>query len=369
MSERTDVFVIGGGPAGLGAAIAARQLGLSVIVADGSEPPIDKPCGEGLLPETQEALAELNVEIPSGMGFRLRGIRFVDEARQACAEFPRGKAIGIRRTELHELLIERARESGVKLLWKAPVMGIGRGGVRVGERTVAARWIVGADGRGSRVRRWSGLGGRMKGRTRFASRRHYRVKPWSEYTEIYWGRNAQAYVTPISAEEICVVLLAAQPNEAKFEESWAQWPVLERRLGKAEVASRERGAATSTHSLSKVFCRNVALVGDASGSVDAITGEGLRLAFRQGLALAVAMKCGDLAQYQREHRSLMRRPRWMGKALLLMGQNATVQRRAIRALATKPELFEQLLAIHVGEHTTAKMLGTGARLGWGLLAT
>jgi menaquinone-9 beta-reductase len=46
MGFATDVFVIGGGPAGLAAAIAARAKGLRVTVADGGVPPIDKPCGE-----------------------------------------------------------------------------------------------------------------------------------------------------------------------------------------------------------------------------------------------------------------------------------------------------------------------------------
>ncbi len=44
-----DVLVIGGGPVGLAAAIAARRKGFHVILADGCEPPIDKACGEGVL--------------------------------------------------------------------------------------------------------------------------------------------------------------------------------------------------------------------------------------------------------------------------------------------------------------------------------
>ena len=54
----TDVFVVGGGPAGLGCAIAARQHGLRVIVADSAQPPIDKACGEGLMPDSLEVLAQ-----------------------------------------------------------------------------------------------------------------------------------------------------------------------------------------------------------------------------------------------------------------------------------------------------------------------
>ena len=51
MVKSTDIFVIGGGPAGLATAIAARQRGFDVVVADGAQPPIDKPCGEGLMPD------------------------------------------------------------------------------------------------------------------------------------------------------------------------------------------------------------------------------------------------------------------------------------------------------------------------------
>ena len=59
LPNSTDVFVIGGGPAGLAAAIAARQRGFDVLVADGAEPPIDKACGEGLLPDGLAALERL----------------------------------------------------------------------------------------------------------------------------------------------------------------------------------------------------------------------------------------------------------------------------------------------------------------------
>ncbi|HEX4537070.1 MAG TPA: FAD-binding protein, partial [Candidatus Acidoferrum sp.] len=63
MIENTDVFVIGGGPAGLAAAIAARERGFDVTVADGVEPPIDKACGEGLLPNAVEIVERLGVRI------------------------------------------------------------------------------------------------------------------------------------------------------------------------------------------------------------------------------------------------------------------------------------------------------------------
>ena len=75
----TDVLVVGGGPAGLSAAIAARRKGFSVAVVDSAVPPIDKACGEGLMPDALRALAELGVEIPAGVGAAFRGIRFVGD--------------------------------------------------------------------------------------------------------------------------------------------------------------------------------------------------------------------------------------------------------------------------------------------------
>ena len=77
MSNQVDVLVIGGGPAGLAAAIAARQKGFRVTVADGAAPPIDKACGEGMMPESLAALKTLGVSIAPHEGFRFRGIRFI----------------------------------------------------------------------------------------------------------------------------------------------------------------------------------------------------------------------------------------------------------------------------------------------------
>ena len=367
--EKADVFVIGGGPAGLAAAIAARNRGFSVTVADGSEPPIDKACGEGLMPQTQAALRQLGIALPAGAGYRFRGIQFVQGNIQVAAGFPEGRGIGVRRTLLHELLIREAEKHGVRLLWKTPVAGITPDEVELRDRAVAARWIIGADGGSSRVRRWSNLNASVMNSQRIANRRHYRVRPWTEYMEIYWAPHAQAYVTPISSEEVCIVVMGESAENTNFERARAALPELRERLTGAQLCSRERGAITVMHSLARVCRGNVALVGDASGGVDAITGEGLRLAFRQASALAEAMENGDLRKYERAHRQLARRPIWMGKLMLHLGRNAGIRGRTLRMLSRNPRLFERLLAIHVGHATPGALVATGARLGWQILAS
>jgi flavin-dependent dehydrogenase len=342
---------------------------MSVAVADGTEPPIDKACGEGLMPETIAALGELGVEIQPDAGYRFRGIRFLDQKAQVGAEFPLALGVGIRRTILHEWLIARAEECGVRMLWRTPVTAITRDGVQLLGEFVASRWIVGADGSGSRVRRWSGLDSAARQTQRYATRRHYRVRTWTDHVEIFWGHRAQAYVTPIGRDEVCIVVMAARAQDANFDSMLRDWPQLKQRLSGAELASRERGAITQMHSLRAVHSGNVALVGDASGGVDAITGEGLRLAFRQAIALADAMERNDLPSYARAHQALARMPTLMGDLLLALARNDRLRTRSIRMLAKRPQLFARLLAVHAGRAALGDLLSAGAHLGWQFLTT
>ncbi|MGC2705992.1 MAG: FAD-dependent monooxygenase, partial [Candidatus Acidiferrales bacterium] len=102
LASTTDVFVIGGGPSGLAAAIAARQKGFNVILADGAAPPIEKPCGEGMMPETITALRDLGVTIGPSDGVNFRGICFAQWDARVTGNFPSGLGVGMRRTALHE---------------------------------------------------------------------------------------------------------------------------------------------------------------------------------------------------------------------------------------------------------------------------
>ena len=363
----TDVFVIGGGPAGLAAAIAARQRGFEVLVADGGQPPIDKACGEGLLPDGLAALERLGIHVPVAASHPFRGIRFLSTALSADASFPEGgSGVSVRRTTLHRLMIERAEQLGTGLMWRTAVTGISADGVHLGDCLVRARWIVGADGSNSRVRRWAGLDRGPRPRLRYAFRRHFSVAPWSDHMEVYWGDRCQGYATAVSREQVCVAVASHDPN-LRLEEGLEALPELRARLKGAEAVSTERGALTGNREFRRVSRGNVALIGDTSGTVDAITGEGLGLAFSQAVALAESLETADLTSYEREHRRLALRPLWMARLMLTLDGRPWLQHRTLQVFRRNPEIFRRLLALHVGAMPPLQLVRDGPSLGWGLL--
>ncbi len=359
----TDVFIIGGGPAGLAAAMAVRRKGLTVTVADAGRPPIDKPCGEGLMPDSLAAAARLGIVIPPDAGRAFRGIRFLGADGSVAGAFPEGEGLGVRRTTLHPILVAEAERAGVQLMWATPVTGLRDGAVQLGRHAMGARWVVGADGGQSLVRQWAGLDGVRRASRRFGFRRHYAVAPWTDYMEIHWGRGCQFYVTPVAASEVCVVLMSRDPH-LRIDSALDRFPLLRERLASASQATSERGQLASTCRLKSVATGAVALIGDASGTVDAITGEGLCLAFQQAAALADAIAAGDLRRYEQAHRRLARRPVFMADFMLTMDRWPLLQARALRAMAARPDLFSNLLALHIGKLGLAGFLKTGLQLGW-----
>jgi menaquinone-9 beta-reductase len=362
-----DVCVAGGGPAGLATAIAAAMRGFSVIVVDAARPPLDKACGESLMPDALADLAALGISLRDTESAPFVGIRFIGPGHRAEACFPNGIGQGVRRTELHGLLMARAEELGVRFVWGSRITGLDGEFLSLDSRLIRARWIVGADGLQSRIRRWAGLdAGRMMSR-RIGLRRHYRTAPWSRFVEIYWGEQGQAYVTPVGSEQVCVAFISRE-KLSSVEAMLNSVPQLKEKLAGAPCTGPPRGAVTLGRKLKRYTRNHVALVGDASGSVDAITGEGLAISFRQAACLADALAIGELASYEEACRGIRRVPLFMSQTMLLMDRSRLVRNHTLRAFERSPQLFAGMLRVHVGESQLHWLGDAGVlRLGWQLL--
>jgi len=361
----TDLLVIGGGPAGLATAIRARLAGLTVTVLDRARPPIDKACGEGLMPDAVKRLREIGIE---PRGFPFRGIRYIDGNLMAEGHFPGSGGLGVRRTELHAALVRRAEQVGVDLRWGVKAEGLTDEGVRTDQGILAARWIVGADGLRSQVRRWARLDGKLSPLRRFGIRRHFAVTPWSDCVEVHWGPESEAYVTPVSSDEVGIAVLWSG-QKAGFDGLLESFPTLKEKVENAPVASRDRGMGPLRQQVRAVINGRVALVGDAAGYLDAITGEGLAVTLQESAALVEALTRGDLSRYSAAHRRINRLPNFMTSMVLGLERRPRLRRRVLRALAAEPSLFARLLGIHARTLPPRDFGFEGAlRLAWRLVA-
>ena len=275
----------------------------------------------------------------------------------------------MRRTLLHQLMVDRAARRR-----RAAGMGHAHRGNRGARRDQAAR-PTGAGpldrGRGRQPFRRSPLGraGRLRSRQpplRFPP--SLSRGPLERVHGDPLGRRAASSTSrPLRRGEVCAVLISRN-QRLRLDDALPRFPEVARRLAAAGSATLERGGVSASRRLRRSSRGNVALVGDASGSVDAITGEGLCLLFQHAIAAARALEAGDLALYQEEHRRIGRRPDFMADFMLLL-EHRRLRGRAIPALASQPRLFSELLAMHVGALSARAFLATTLAIGWEMLTS
>ncbi|MCM0638473.1 NAD(P)/FAD-dependent oxidoreductase [Cellulomonas wangsupingiae] len=290
----TDVLVVGGGPVGLAAAIEARLRGLDVVVLEPRTGTVDKACGEGLMPGALRLLQEWDVD-PDG--HPITGISYRSPTGHVDHRFRAGTGRGVRRTTLHDALRARAAGLGaVTVAARVDDVGTSPGGVVAAG--VSARYLLACDGLHSTVRRRLGLeapaGDARPDRRRYGLRRHYAVAAWSDLVEVHWSPFAEAYVTPVAPDLVGVALLG--PRGVDPSAVLGSLPELAARLEGAP-AGPLRGAGPLRRRSTRRTAGRVRLVGDASGYVDALTGEGLRVGFAQARAAVATLD--DPAAYER----------------------------------------------------------------------
>ncbi|MDR3656279.1 MAG: NAD(P)/FAD-dependent oxidoreductase [Mycobacterium sp.] len=323
-----DLLVVGGGPGGLATALHARSLGLSVIVVEPREGPIDKACGEGLMPGGLAELTSLGVD-PAGMPFH--GIAYVSEHRRAQARFNNGPGRGVRRTSLHAALEARAKEQDTEWI-RAKVTGVRQDAHGVAAAGVYAKYLVAADGLHSPVRHAVGITATAGKPRRYGVRWHFKVPAWTDFVEVHWSRWGEAYVTPVEPDLVGVAILSpGRPDLA-----WFPW--LARRLEGAG-----RGQARGCGPLRQVVSRRVAgrvlLVGDAAGYEDALTGEGISLAVKQAAAAVDAIVNDTPSSYEAAWHRVTRNYRLLTRALVLASAPPLARKAIVPVSVVLPPVF------------------------------
>ncbi|MDZ4268255.1 MAG: NAD(P)/FAD-dependent oxidoreductase [Mycobacterium sp.] len=308
-----DLVVAGGGPAGLATAIRAARAGLEVTVVEQRTGPIDKACGEGLMPHAVRQLDLLGIR-PAGKPFR--GVSYLDGRRCVTSQFGSGPGLGVRRTTLHAALQNEAAAAGITLVRgkigaitqdaESVTVGVGRAGIR-------ARYLAAADGLHSPIRAGLGLDQPVGATRRWGLKRHIAVAPWSDVVEVYWSAHTEAYVTPVADDCVGIAILTSQ--QGRFEQHLTAFPALRERLD-GLAYEPDRAAGPLRQKARRRVAGRVLLVGDAAGYVDALTGEGLGLAFAAARLLVDSVVADRPADYERQWRRVTRRYRFLTAAML-----------------------------------------------------
>ena len=301
---KSDVLVIGGGPAGSTTALLLARSGLRVTLCEARPVLPDRVCGMYLCPAGVALLDRLGLRRRvEGGARRLRGMVMVSPGRERLeTRFPAAASapdhgLALPRPALDNALLDAAREAGVTVLMGVrPELARTAGGWRAqaaGTAPVEARLLVGADGRKSSTARLLGLSRPVR-RSRTAihvdrpSRRvtaplgEMHVFPDGTYIGLNpvddWTVNVSLVCDPSelrrhSAAEAISQRIAASPHLADLVEPL---PPGTRPGVTFPANARVRAAAT----------RDAALVGDASGYIDPLTGEGIFAALWTAEALA-----------------------------------------------------------------------------------
>ena len=331
-----DVLVAGAGPVGLATALMAARAGFEVAVVEPRNDPVDKACGEGLMPAAVAALHRLGVE-PAGRPFY--GIAYVDAGSGRCARaaFSGGPGLGVRRTELHQMMAAAADAAGVHRIPGA-VHDVRQLGGYVQAAGHRAHWLVAADGLHSPVRRELGLDCPPTGRPRYGLRRHFELAPWTDLVQVHWADDAEAYVTAVSETTVGVAVLTGVRGRT-FDQWLQRFPVLAASLYGAEPVSAVRGAGPLGQGSSRRVAGRVLLVGDAAGYVDALTGEGIAVGLAQAHAAVACLAAGDPDAYERAWVKVSRRSRRLTQAVLFAAQHRPLRAALVPAASRAPAVF------------------------------
>ena len=222
------------------------------------------------------------------------------------------------------------------------------------EGKIFGRLVVAADGLHSSLRKASGLDAAPSSRRRFALRQHYKIRPWTDFVEVYVDDKGEAVVTPVSDESVSInyVWEDGVIEQPKIPVLASRFPALLARLGNAPPISSVKGAGPMARAATRRNSDRMVLVGDAAGFVDSISGDGLSIAFNSALILGrhlpEILKRGatreSMQTYEREARRVYRGYWFVTNGLLMIARHPRARRTIINSLMRHPGAFSALMS-------------------------
>ena len=336
-----------------------------------------KVCGEGLLPSGWSELEHLGVGPRIKQKAEINHLKYQlpdpagGDVRVMSAPVSR-PSFGVQRPILCEAFAEVLTQSEATVLRGAKFRALTflkSEGVSVeiedaqGERsTVRCRFLVGADGLHSKVRRAADLvSERPRNHRRWGTRIYFRSQEVRQGVEVTLGKSVESYLTPLG-EDLYGLAFLWSPHllGRPLPGDGPPWERLMDLLGPrvrdllppdAEffgpdhaIGPLQQLVKSPLHSSGRV-----ALVGDAAGYLDALTGEGLCLGLSQARALSDLLLSGHVEQYADAHARIKRRHLIVVSGLLWLLEHPRVKERVFSSLLQSPELFGRVIKFAVEE--------------------
>ena len=380
---QTDVLILGAGPAGSALARQLASSGLSVVIADKKDFPRAKPCGEFFSPQCQPylealGLSSLLTDLHSHLvtGMRMHGGAAIAKGdfRTLAGTHAPTTGFAIRREVFDHALLLAAEQTGARVLLRHEFKGLvrNRDGRITGAQlctpdgtllTCHARWTVGADGVHSRVARDLGVQRQIPWLEQFALVTHFDGVATMNTAEVHLLRGGFFAATTVDEGRFSLnLVLPKQALKQRGERSWDEFaashmaaaPHLQARLRTATRTRPWRGIGPFAYRTTTQTVPGAALVGDAAGYIDPLTGEGIYFALFGASALGTAIRAAlvdpsheaaAMATYQ-QTRSRELNARLCSNKVLQRGlRSPWVVRRFLGALSKWPSIADLVVTL------------------------
>jgi len=323
-----EVAIVGAGPAGSTLAALLARRGVSVALIDRDTFPRDKLCGEFLSYDALPVLDALGVVLPDAP--HITRCRVVSRHRTYDFDLPHA-ARGVSRMLLDDLLFRTAVAAGA-----TPITGTTATDLRM----TNARIVVGAWGRWGRFdQQLARSFVRDRAHRNFGFKRHYRGATDTSVIELHSFRRGYLGVAAVEGgvTNICGLVHASRLAHHKgrwdsfVDEIRGEEPALEAMY--ARYAPAQEGFLSSEPVIFRARSaveHGIFMVGDASGIIDPLTGNGMAMAIQSALvaapfivdALHADRARAEDAYRQRHHELFAKRIAWSRRAAFLLSRPA-----------------------------------------------